>query len=394
MSGSERVLEGLPTARSCPFEPPDDFAAVRAEAPIARMTYPDGKAGWLVTEYALVREVFAHSGFSSRHDLRSFPIPMALPPAKAAPGMFIGMDPPDHTRYRKPLSRAFTVRRVRDLEPKIEQIVSERLDAMEADGGPLDLMRAFALPVPVRVISELMGADAELAEELQRLRVRVLSPDIAVDEAISATKATAEQMFELVRRKRSNPGEDLLSELVVGGELNDQELAGMMMLMLIAGHETTAQMLGLGTYMVLEKDELREAIISGPVTDATANEFLRYLSIAPFIVRVALEDVEVGGVHIAKGESVTLSLVAANRDPKRYENPDVFGVETGENSHVAFGHGLHQCIGHNLARTELRIAIPALLRRFPKMRLTVPPSEIRTRDALHVYGLHQLPVSW
>ncbi len=394
MSATEHVLDSLPTTRGCPFDPPAELTAVREERPITRMTYPDGSVGWLVTEYALVREIFTNSAFSSRHDLRSFPLPMPLPQSKAAPGMFIGMDAPDHTRYRKPLGRAFTVRRVRDLEPKIERIVTECLDAMEAVGGPVDLMRSFALPVPVGVISELLGAAPEVAEELQRLRVTLLRPETTPEEGMAANKATMDLMGELVRGKHRVPSDDLLGELVAGGELDDQELAGMMMLMLIAGHETTSQLLGLSTYLMLTEEKLFDAVAKGPVTDATANEFLRHLTIAPFIVRAAVADVEVGGVKIAAGETVTLSLLAANRDPKRFDAPDLFDPERAENSHLAFGHGIHQCIGHNLARTEVRIALPALLRRFPKLRLAVPREELRMRDAMHIYGPHRLPVTW
>ncbi|WP_255955336.1 cytochrome P450 [Streptomyces odontomachi] len=391
---SEQVLDGYPVTRHCPFDPPAGLTKVREEQPIARMTYPDGTVGWLVTEYALGREVFGSPLFSSRHDLRSFPVPMPLPPSKAVPGMFIGMDAPDHTRYRKPLSKAFTSRRVRDLEPQIEQVITECLDAMEAKGGPVDLMQEFAMPVPVRVISELLGASPDIAKELKQLRVDVLNPDIPKDQAAAASRATSELMYALVQGKRTDPGDDLLSELVQDGDLTDQELAGMMMLMLIAGHETTAQLFGLSTYLVLERDSLREAVIKGPVTDATANEFLRYLSVAPFIVRVALEDTEIGGHKIAAGESVTISLTAANRDPKRFPDADAFDVEGPESTSLAFGHGMHRCIGENLARTELRIGLPALLRRFPQLRLAASTSEIETRDAMHVYGVQKLPVTW
>ncbi|GHH88440.1 cytochrome P450 [Streptomyces sulfonofaciens] len=391
---TEQAIDGYPVTRQCPFHPPAELTGIREESPVTRMTYPDGTIGWLVTGYALGREVFGSPAFSSRHDLRSFPVPMPLPPGKAVPGMFIGMDPPDHTRYRRPLSKAFTVRRVRDLEPRIERVVDECLDAMEAKGGPVDLMQEFAVPVPVRVISELLGAAPDVAEELKKLRVDVLDPDAPRERAAAASRATSELMLALVRSKRTAPGDDLLSALVEDGELTDAELAGMMMLMLIAGHETTAQLFGLSAYLVLEREPLRKAVVDGPVTDATANEFLRYLSVAPFIVRVALKDTEVGGARIAAGESVTISLTAANRDPERFADPDTFEVEGPDSTSLAFGHGLHQCIGQNLARTELRIGLPALLRRFPALRLAAPREEIRTRDAMHVYGVHRLPVTW
>ncbi|MFI1098735.1 cytochrome P450 [Streptomyces sp. NPDC020917] len=395
MTNTEYVVDGMPTARSCPFSPPDELTALRAEQPIVRMAYPDGREGWLVTGYDLAQEVLANPAFSARHDLRSSPIPMGGKLGPAQPGIFIGMDPPDHTRYRKPLSRHFTVRRVRDLEPAIERITDACLDALEAQGSPADFMATFALPLPVLVICELMGASADLAAELQKLRVPMLSPGAAPADVAHAAKRTSELMHDLVRERRAAPGGDLLSELIATGELNDEELANLTFLMLIAGHETTANTIAMSVYLLLQDDAVRASLGDGSqVDDRAVNELLRYLSVVQFVSRAALADVELGGRTVRQGETVTISTSAVNRDERRFAEPDAFHAEGAGVGNLAFGHGLHQCIGHNLARTEIRIALGRLLGRFPGLRLAARPQDIATRDAMNTYGVTELPVRW
>jgi cytochrome P450 len=395
MTEAQEILDGLPTARRCPFDPPVALGELRERQPIARMTYPDGHLGWLATSYELAREVLTNPAFSARHELRHSPIPFAVKLQRAMPGMFIGMDPPDHTRYRKSISRAFSPRRIRELEPAIEQIAAQCLDDMEKQGPPVDLLQAFALPLPVLVICKLLGADTSAADEFQQLRVPMLDPDSTPEQMRTAMARTSELMSELIAARRASPGDDLLSELIAAGEFDDQELAGIAFLILGAGHETTAHMTALSTYLLLENDDLRRTLSSGQaVTDAHVNEFLRYLSIVQFVSRAALTDVELGGTLIREGETVTISIPAVNRDAERFDDPDTFHADGAENNHLAFGHGLHQCVGHNLARTELRIAIAALLRRFPALRLAASPDDLTTRDGMNTYGVHQLPVTW
>nr|AFV71331.1 PyrE2 [Streptomyces rugosporus] len=384
------MIDGLPTSRTCPFDPPPELAELRADAPVTRMRYPDGHEGWLVTSFDLAREVLAGDAFSARHELRSSPIPMPVKIGPAAPGMFIGMDPPDHTRYRKPLSRTFTTRRTRELEPEIARICAETLDAMERQGSPADLMKAFALPLPVLVISKLLGATPEVAEEFQALRVPVLTAGTPKEEAMAAARRTGELMGELVAYRRANPGDDLLSALIADSDLDSQELAGISLLILGAGHETTANMISLATYFLMSE----ERSLPVPFTDDAVNELLRHLSVVQFVSRAALRDVRLGPVTIKAGETVTLSLSAVNRDPGRFPDPDTARLDRDASSHLAFGHGLHQCIGHNLARAEIRIGLSELFTRFPKIRLAVPDEEITTREAMNTHGVHALPVEW
>ncbi|MFI6645441.1 cytochrome P450 [Streptomyces sp. NPDC050504] len=391
----EEVVDGLPTARGCPFSPPDALGELRARRPIARMSYTDGTLGWLVTDHALGREMLTHPDLSSRHELRSSPVPMAIAPRPASPGMFIGMDAPEHTRYRKPLNRHFTVRRVRQLEPAIQRIVTRHIDAMERQGPPADLVDSFALPVPVQVIAELVGADPEISEEISRLRALTLDPTTPPAEAHAAVAATGEVMAELVRTKHRSPSDDLLSVLIADGEMNDEELTGLAFLMFIAGHETTANMFSLGACLMLRDEKVRAQLTGAEVlSDEAVNELLRHLSIVQFTSRAALADVDLGGVRIRKGETVTLSVSAANRDARRFAAPDTFDAAAGENGHLAFGHGIHQCIGHNLARAELRIGIPELFRRLPGLRLADESKEVVTREGHNTYGVLELPVVW
>ncbi|GAA2640964.1 cytochrome P450 [Streptomyces axinellae] len=403
MTSRPSTVAAFPTARSCPFDPPPDFAALRAVRPIVRMAYPGGRDGWLVTGYALARDALTHPALSARHELRASPIPMPLAPSVAPRGVFIGMDAPEHTRYRGPLNRYFTVRRVRQLEPAIEKATAERISALEKADSPTDLVPEFAMPIPVQVISELLGSTDEITDEIQRLRTTTLdrrSPPVAAAAAIGATNA---RMADLVRLRRASPSDDLLSALIADGSLDDGELAGLAMMMLIAGHETTASMLALAIYLLLSDEDLRAAVLSLPdpydtheaeLSDAMANELLRYLSVTQFVSRAATEDLELGGVRVSAGETVTVSLSAANRDPEQFDDPEAFHTAGPLRSNIAFGHGIHQCIGHNLARAEMKIAIPALFRAFPRLRLTESAGTLGTREGFTIHSVDRLPVTW
>jgi cytochrome P450 len=387
------MIDTLPTSRSGPFDPPADLA----KEPLRRLAYPDGHVGWLVTDYALARAVLADSRFSARAELRRTPVHRpgigAIIGKPAPPGMFIIMDPPDHTRYRRLLTAQFTVRRMKQLEPRITRIVDEHLDAMAEAGAPADLVSAFALPIPSLVICELLGVPYADRAEFQEASAVVASLTASEEKAAEALRSIGAFLGDLIRRKRAEPADDLLSGLITGGELTDEELANIAILLLVAGHETTANMLALGTFALLQHPDQVAAIQSS--VDNVVEELLRYLTIAQFgAVRAALEDVEVGGEVIRAGESVTISLSAANRDPARFDDPDTLDVTQPATGHLAFGHGVHQCLGQQLARIEMRIGYAALFRRFPTLRLAVAPEEVPMRDDMSVYGVHRLPVAW
>jgi cytochrome P450 len=395
------VVPKLPTVRSRPLEPPEELSALRSHQPICRLTFPDGHLGWLVTSYALAREVLADRRFSRRRDLLRSPVPMGLAVddhRPAEPGFFIGMDPPDHPRYRRHLTGQFTVRRMKELEPRIAEITAEHLDAMERHGPPVDLVQAFALPIPSLVICELLGVPYAERDQFQQDTRLMLRLDATPEEAAGALVSLQTFLHGLVLRKRDTPNDDLLSGLISGGELTDEELTNIAVLLLAAGHETTANMLGIGTYTLLKNPGQLAALRADPaLVESTVEELLRYLTIVHIgPPRTALEDVEVGGELVRAGESVALSLSAANRDPERFDHPDVLDIArpAAGHGHLSFGHGIHQCLGQQLARIEMRIAYTALFQRFPTLRVAIPDEDVRMRTNMAIYGVHSLPVAW
>ncbi|UNO38608.1 cytochrome P450 [Streptomyces sp. MST-110588] len=387
----------LPTDRTtgCPFDPPAELAKVRERQPLIRMRYPDGHLGWLVTGHSAARAVLSDPRFSSRYELLHALVPDApseIPPAP--PGDLTGMDAPEHTRYRRLLMGKFTVRRMRLLTERVGQITAEHLDAMERRGGPVDLVEAFARPVPALMICELLGVPYADRDHFQRLTATVMERETTPEEMMAAYHALQEYIHELVRAKRSEPTDDLLGDLATS-DLTDEELAGVGAFLLAAGLDTTTSMLALGTFALLRNPGQLAALRADPsLADQAVEELLRYLSIADPMVRSALEDVEVDGRLIRAGESVTVSVQAANRDPLRFPDPDTLDLHRKATGHLSFGHGIHQCLGQQLARVEMRVAFPALVTRFPTLRLAVPPEQVPLRAHAGIYGVHSLPVTW
>ncbi|QUQ70051.1 cytochrome P450 [Kutzneria sp. CA-103260] len=388
-------LDKLPLARAtgCPFDPPAELGAIREQNPLVRMTYPDGHRGWLATGYAETRAVLADQRFSSRYELAHFPMPGAedmgeFPPAP--PGDMTGIDAPEHTRYRKQLVGKFTVRRMQQLTDRVEQVTAEHLAAMAQRGPEADLVRDFAYPVPAVMICELLGVPYEDRETFQRLVEGVLNSNGTPEDVYTAYGAVMEYIGTLIEAKRSAPTDDLLSDLTTGSDFNAEELAGIGAFLLGAGLDTTANQLALGTFALLRNPDQVAGLLADP--DRAVEELMRYLTITPIGVRAALEDVELGGQLIKAGESVTFSMAAANRDPERFPDPDRLDLSRDAVGHLGFGHGIHQCLGQQLARVEMRVAFPALFRKFPTLRLA---GEVELRpDHQNIYGVRRLPVSW
>lgn len=395
MSESVHTVATLPTERqaACPFDPPAELLDARRHGPISRYTHPGGKPGWLITGYDLVRSVLADPRFSSRKELMNV-VDFELPPAP--PGEFLLMDDPQHRRYRQPLAGRFTVRRMRLLTERIEQITADCLDAMEKAGPPTDLVTAFAKPIPTIVICELLGVPYEDRGSFQEQIDTFMGGATSDEELIAAYTATQEYLARLVAAKRANPTDDVLSELT-DSDLTDEELKGISLILLAAGFDTTANMLSLGTYALLQNPAQLAALRADPaLTDGAVEELLRYLSVAKTFMRTALEDVEVGGQMIEAGTTVVLSYNTANRDPERFADPHVLDLRRQDTGgHLAFSHGIHQCLGQQLARVEMRVAFCALLDRFPTLRLAVPAEEVALRpETADIYGVKSLPVTW
>ncbi|GHF79619.1 hypothetical protein FHX82_005790 [Amycolatopsis bartoniae] len=397
------IPNGLPMERDAgPFDPPSEISRLRAARPVSPLVFPDGHEGWLVTGYDAVRQMMADTRFSSRLDLDVVHVPYETPgmpvatePSPQLPGMFIAMDPPDHSRLRRRLTGAFTVKRMKQLEEHIADIVERQLDHLARLAPPVDLVKEFALPVPSLVICELLGVPYADRDSFQAHSAQFMVKDQSLQEKMGAYVALNTYLAELVTRKRATPGEDILSDLARQDDLSIEELTGIAFLLLLAGHETTANMLSLGTFALLEHPEQLTELRADPeLLPGAVEELLRYLSVADIFFRYATEDLELGGETIAKGSTVVVSLLAANRDPERFENPDTLDFRRKTRGLLSFGHGVHQCLGQQLARIEMRAGFAGLLRRFPTLELAVPASEVRLRTDMNIYGVHELPVTW
>ncbi|AFT99952.1 cytochrome P450 [Nocardia brasiliensis ATCC 700358] len=385
-----------------PFDPPREITQLRAARPVSPLIFPDGHEGWLVTGYDAVRQLMADTRFSSRQDIGIVHVPYETPgmpaatePSPPMPGLFIAMDPPEHTRFRRKLIGAFTVRRMKMLEEHIIEITERQLDEMARLTPPVDLVKAFALPVPSLVICELLGVPYADRETFQVNSAKFLVKDQTLDEKMAAFGAMLGYLTGLVTQKRAAPGEDILSDLAQQEDLTIEELTGIAFLLLLAGHETTANMLALGTFALLEHPEqLAELRANLELVPDAVEELMRYLSVADIFYRYATEDIELGGETIRAGSTVVVSLLAANRDPLRFDRPDDLDLHRTSRGHLSFGHGVHQCLGQQLARIEMRAGFERLLRRFPTLELAVPAADVKLRTDMNIYGVHELPVTW
>jgi cytochrome P450 len=386
----------------CPFDPATGLTELSARGQIHRIEHND-EVVWLVTGHEQARAVLSDPRMSSdrinsprARRLISPELHAQLFPPERRAGSFIFMDAPEHTRYRRLLTGQFTVRRMRDLTPRVHEIVTAQLDAMIEQGPPADLVRDFALPVPSLVICELLGVDYGDREEFQHRTAKLLSLKTTIEEQIEVGTELRKFMFGLVRDKQRDPGDDLLSGLVRDTDLNSAELAGIANLLLIAGHETTANMLALGTFALLEHPGQFALLREHPeLAENAVEELLRYLSIISMgVSRHAKEDVTIGDVTIREGETVVVSVPAVNRDENQYPDPHELRIDRPRGHHVAFGHGIHQCLGQQLARVEMTVGFTELVRRLPALKLAVPADEVPLRTDMSIYGVHSLPVTW
>ncbi|MCO1577910.1 cytochrome P450 [Crossiella sp. SN42] len=400
---TDATPRSLPTDRDAgPFVPPSHLTRMREARPVSPLVFPDGHEGWIVTGYDEVRQVMADTRFSSRQDLGVVHEPYVVPgmpvvtePSPQVPGLFIAMDPPDHTRLRRKLTGAFTVKRMRQLEEHINEIVERQLDELARLTPPVDLVKEFALPVPSLVICELLGVPYADRADFQANSTRFLDMTLTIEEKMAAYGALAGYLAALVTGKRAEPGEDILSDLAGQEDLSIEELTGIGFLLLLAGHETTANMLALGTFALVEHpDQLAELRANPDLLPGAVEELLRYLSIGDIFYRYATEDLELGGETIPQGATVVVSLLTANHDPHRFDNPAALDIHRNARGHLSFGHGIHQCLGQQLARIEMRAGFAGLLRRFPTLQLAIPAAEVKLRTNMRIYGVHELPVTW
>lgn len=385
------------------FDPTPALAEIRQSTGVRTIVNSFGMTVYLVTRHDDVKQVLSdHERFSNGR-----PPGFVLPGAptlseeelnSSRAGNLLGLDPPEHQRLRRMLTPEFTIRRIKRLEPRIVEIVSTHLDMMETAGAPADLVEHFALPIPSLVICELLGVPYEDRDDFQHRSARQLDLSLPFAERLELQRAGRAYMRSLVERARRRPGDDILGMLVRehGAELTDDELVGIAGLLLLAGHETTSNMLGLGTLALLRHPDQLAAVRDDPdAVGPAVEELLRWLSIVhSAIPRITTTDVEIAGVAIPAGQLVFASLPSANRDPDFIGDPDVLDIGRGAAGHLAFGHGVHHCLGAPLARMEMRVAFPALLQRFPALRLAEDFDDVQFRSFHFIYGLKSLSVDW
>lgn len=372
--------------------PPAEYAGFREQPGLVRSRLPTGAVVWLVTRHEDVRAVLTDRRVSSNPTHEGFPSLLGktggVPSPDTMPGWFVALDPPDHDRFRKTLISEFSVRRIREMRPAIEQVVHDRIDAMLAAGDTADLVADFALPVPSLVISSLLGvpkADRDFFEAKTRTLVSTTATD---QEREAATKELLRYLNRLISIKQKRPGEDLISRLLAAGTMSAAELSGVSMLLLIAGHETTANNIALGVLTLLMHPEWIG-------TEGVVEELLRLHSVADIVaLRVAVEDLEISGQQIKAGEGIVPLVAAANHDEEAFGCPHRFDPTRSARHHVAFGYGVHQCLGQNLVRGEMDLAYRVLFDRIPKLELAKPVDELPFKYDGVLFGLHALPVRW
>jgi cytochrome P450 len=389
----------------CPFDPPEALDRMRAQSAVSPVMLRNGRTAWVVTGFDQARAVLSDPRFSAdrlRHGSLlsdvSDELRKQLLDERLRAGSFISMDPPEHSRYRKLVTGAFTVRRMRQLTPRIAEIVTEHIDAMLATGTSADLVSAFALPVPSLVICELLGVPYTARREFQHRSAMILRLD-TIEDFLRLRQQLRQFMQHLVAHKRAEPGDDLLSELVHSDAepaLTDDELVSIANLLLIAGHETTANMLALGIFALLEHPDQLHTLRADPsLINGAVEELLRYLSIVHIgLTRVALEPVTISGHEIPAGATVLISVPETNRDPQHWSNPGCLDLTRPRRPHLAFGHGVHQCLGQQLARVEMTVGFTQLLHRVPGLRLAIPSQDVPLRSDMLIFGVHALPVRW
>ncbi len=379
------------------LDPVPGLAERQQDEPVSKLEFPFGITAWLVTGYEDVKAVIGDTKTYSNDFSNVVATAGGQATAAQDPGGLGFSDPPNHTRLRKALTPEFTVRRLSRLIPRIEQIVEQQLDVMQSSGSPVDLVETFAMPIPSLVICELLDVPYPDRADFQRLSGSRFDIFGGAGTGLDAISESLEYMAELVARQRKEPGDGLLGMLIRehGNSIDDRELAGLADGLLIGGHETTASMLALGAVLLLEHPDVAERLrTDDAATGPTVEEMLRYLTVVQVAFpRFARHDLELGGKQIKTGEMVLCSLSGANRDPELGPHMQDFDPNRIA-PHLAFGYGAHRCVGAELAKMELRIAYPALLRRFPELRLDVPASAVPFHEYSVVHGVSTLPVAF
>lgn len=406
MALSPAELANLPTypiSRECPYRPSTGHDPLMAAGPLTRVRLYNDRTAWLVTGVAEARALLSdYRRVSIRNRGPGYPLlnkEMEKVVDSGYADVLFGVDPPEHTRQRQMIMPPFTLRRTARLRPDIQRIVDEKLDAMEAHGRPADLVTMFAQPVPSMVMSFLLGVPYEDHEEFETPAHKLFVPELAEE----ATQELGEYLDRLIQRKENNPGAGLtglLDDLITGhlhkGELTRSELVHIAMSMLVAGTDTTTNVISLGTLALLDNREQWEALRADiGLIPGAVEEILRYVSLVEAFARVAIEDIEIGGVTIKAGDGILISCAGVNFDEAWAASPGTFDIRRPPKPSFSFSHGIHRCPGDNLARLELEISFRTLVQRFPGLRPAVPIDQMESNNNDGtLQRLYSFPVTW
>lgn len=394
----------FPVPRGCPFGRQEDRAAGRdAEPPLTRVTLPTGATAWVVTGFERIRKLLADPRISSDRRRPGFPhlasVPVGNPPDETLP--MVTLDPPEHTAHRRMFVHEFTVRRMRRLRPRIQEIVDGCVDDLLAGDRPADLVQAISVPVPSMAICELLGVPYEDRDFFKTRTKTLLDRNNSAAEMRAGFGELLGYFDKLITLKEKDPGDDLLGRAIVkyreAGRYHHGYMVNTATMLLNAGHETTTNMISLSVVALLENPaQLAELRANPELTAHAVEELLRCFSVVDLTVgRVATEDIELDGETIRAGEGVIARPSSANLDPDVFADPHQIDIHREEaRHHVAFGHGSHNCLGQNLAREELEIVLNTLFARIPDLRLAKPADELSYKDTEQVYGIHEVPVTW
>ncbi|PXX71505.1 nocardicin N-oxygenase [Nocardia tenerifensis] len=400
-------MTAAPEVRRYPFGAPfrleidPNFVRLRRDDPISRVQLPYGGEGWLVTRHADAKVVLTDQRFSRAVTIGRHDLPRIMP-TPTRPTSILSLDPPEHSRLRKLVAKTFTSRRVEELRPRVREIVEEKLTEIERCGPPADLVSRLALPLPVTVICEMLGVPPQDQHRFRAFSDALLTTTAYDPEQIAAARSALDSyLIELIAQRRAHPTDDLLGALVHARDnddrLSENELITLSQELLVAGHETTSNEVANFVYLLLtNRDQWEMLYDRTELVPVAVEELLRFvpLNTSGQLPRVATEDLELGGVTIKAGESVFVNAQSANRDEDVFADPTELNLLRQHNPHLAFGHGVHHCLGSQLARVELQEAIGALLRRFPSLRLAVPLEDVPWKVGLMVRGPKTLAVMW
>jgi len=394
--------ETFPYVRQCPFTPPAQYDEMMEEK-LQKVTLTgSGLSIWTISDYHTIRQILTDPRISASRKHDNFPFYFIAPPEYRTETSFIGYDPPEHTNTRRKAAVTFTNRQVKRLRPRIEEIVNEHIDKLLSMDPPANFHRIFSLAVPMTVICELLGIPQDEHDFFIKHGTLLLGGHSEPEERQAAIVEVNEYVNNLIAIKEKEPGDDLLSRAMAeyaasGEEYTKRDLFNMIRLLMNGGHETTASMLSLGTAYLIEHPDLKDKLVADPEKhiEGAVEELVRIATIGDTAIpRVALEDIEIEGKTIKKGDGILCLGLAGNRDPEVFPEPDKVIFERGSREHLGFGHGVHHCIGAELARLEMQIVWTTLFQRIPTLRLAKPFDELERKEGAVIYGLWELPVTW